>query len=451
MNKAVILAFLCKAFGAFLKWLSTRTGKACALLAAIFIVGSLMMRGDPDPMNLGPREPDEAPSQAATDGYAPPLVPEILFTNPKNPDLANTFSKASILGQHNILANIPDLHAGTHYTAFLTVSDAKGKKVYDTSDDPYEFRPPNNHHPLLWEYTPDHKEHQPGHWTFRVTISGYGQIEETLEVRDMSPAQRTQYANHEKAREVVFRAFADHWVGSSDLYFTRASAWDGEAWKYYVNVHDIRHDVGDVTITDSDRLNDIHYRSRFIFLFDAFRILASKESRWSRWFAMTESLRSQTELAYLGAAKETAQGILATASKESTYSRVYSLIHHYTNPGYRDEKLRLPMPGLQYEVYAQGKHWFVLDDLGQVFINDIKASQETLKTVPLFFVHQFHKRTALTDALLKEPSVEEIDQILGKTTPSELAITAGRDAAKQARDVSDRAQQTMDALRGRGL
>jgi len=307
----------------------------------------------------------------------------------------------SILANQVVILAVSDYTPDKNYIATLRIKDAKGKTVYTSKE--ISFQPSDPDWYIRWGFTPNYKSQKYGKWRYEADIKGYGKVRQDIKILQPSESQKENLAYAEKARDAMFRAFANFWLGlDNDTFITQLT---NHKEIGLFQIAGLDHEVFRDIVSKADKLNGINYRGRIRFRFESWRIfkITDQDGGWSKWVDV-ERPRNQAENVF-----------------QNEFSDIFRMLGKYANAG---EYFETPFsPGLLYEVYEQDGNWYVRSDIrNRLYING-----ELNSKLKPDMIQEFPSPGNLGGAILKSPPGNEARKLAEKSlTP--------RDAAKMIAD-----------------
>jgi hypothetical protein len=361
------------------------------------------------------------------------------------------FEEVSILSDFAVVCRLEGLTEGASYKVAFTVRDGEGNSVEAPA--PVTLTS-NGSSDLAWFTLPgEPSAHAPGTWEVAADIEGFGRTAGTFVLLPPNPADQSSLAQHERARENVFSAFASYWTavaedpptflvglspsgdqarptappGFADS-FAKPGTQDAPALGSddYLEISGVDYHFVSDHVSDADKLNGISYRGRAAFSISVYRRF-SPETGWSKW---TDIDRDYSDIS---AAASDLVGLALEASSVVEGKRVL----FYSSP---------LTPALRYEVWCQDGNWFVVSDRQDLSVNGVRRGSRKPEIL------EIHSPTLTGSSGLFQPSLEAALQLAKEgASPRAVArqlgssVSSGTDRSKIQND------RTKTLLRGRAL
>jgi hypothetical protein len=386
--------------------------------------------------------------------------------------------EVSILRPFGVVVLYEQLIPGKEYVPDVTLTDAAGKTVHREQYEGFKSDTPQGFVMDLIE--PDRSKHAAGEWLLEINLKDVGKVSQTINVLPPSAAEAASLMRSEKAREHVYMAFSNYWLGVTErgeatfltgteptpeqkaaeeaalkaqqaekekqdkeapivdqAEYEQFMARIGHPLKNkepeskeparsakpprFVQMAKIRSRIVEGVVSDADKLNGITYRGAAAFTFEIFRLYREGEG-WTGWIDVS---RPETDFE------------LMVARAIQSASQTFNLGPSIT---------ATPLTGgLRFEFYEQDGNWFVISDQQHLFVNgspqgkknfdQVKASEPVLLKSSVFQPDQ----AALKDILAPGTSARDVARSLG-------------DKARASPEVlKQQSVGTMSLLRGQNL
>ncbi len=370
-----------------------------------------------------------------------PASYEIILGDPEQLERENGFyrpqEEGSVATPFIIQAYFGQLDSAKQYPEpEIKIRDRSGKEVPWTLSEPFQQNGGKGRFAVLVKPDPD--KQQPGSWEAKFAFDGVGKLDYRFSVTPATPLQIENRNNSQKAFDVITQAMTYYWTTRFDPEIERRTLvagtegtldleiktpekkdpnqpppgdppiTDPEEYEEFLKrvglfqepkpepvranpvpekqiprfiefTEESMHDRFELLpVSKADRLNGITFRGRAIFSFELFRFFG--DSEWSRWQDVNRP-DSQFELAY------------------GRFLHQVRRNHNFGGASFDHAPLTR---GLRYECYLQDENWFVISDLGELFVNGIKTERRDPEA--------FNIRTAaLVEARLYQPSHEALN------------------------------------------
>ena len=390
----------------------------------------------------------------------------------------NPQQEVSILRPFAVVAVFDRMIPGKEYVPDVALTDAAGNRVLREQ---FEAFKTDTSQGFVYQFVePDRTKHKPGEWLFEVNLKDVGKVSRRLNVLPPNAAEAASLMRSEKAREHVYMAFSNYWLGVTEraeitfLTGTEPSAEQkaaeaaalkaqqdakekqakeaaivdqAEYEQFMARIgHPVKKDVPatqqagkdtspprfiqmakirsrfvEAPVSDADKLNGITYRGSAAFTFSVFRYYREGKG-WAGWVDVS---RPETDF-------------------DLMLSRAIQAASQTFNSGPSVTSTPLTS-GLRFEFYEQEGSWFVISDQGDLFVNgSAKGKRDFEQLRP--------SSPVLVKSSVFQPDQKILKDLLAPgTSARDVAREMGDKARASPEVLKQQAVGTMSLLRGQNL
>lgn len=386
--------------------------------------------------------------------------------------------EVSIMRPFGVVALFDRLIPGKLYVPDVTLTDAAGNTVHRKQYDGFQSDTAQGFVMDLIE--PDRTKHQAGEWLLEINLRDVGSVSQSINVLPPSSAEAASLMRSEKAREHVYMAFSNYWLGvtergettfltgtepsaeqkaaeeaarkeqqaakekqdkeapivdraeyeqfmarighpvKKDEPATKESAKDMQPPRF-VQMAKMRSRFVESPVSDADKLNGINYRGSAAFTFGVFRFYREGKG-WAGW---VDVKRPETDFE------------LMVARAIQTANETFNIGPDVTSTPLTS--------GLRFEFYEQDGNWFVVSDQGDLFVNGAARGKRDFEQL------------RPSNPVLLSSSVFQPDQAILKdllapgTSTRDIAREMGDKVRASPESLKQQSVGTMSLLRGQNL
>ena len=340
------------------------------------------------------------------------------------------YQKSSILEPFLICGHFTNLVPGKTYQAKIKLSDAKGNEL--EKGEPFSITPGGKRFYIHATINPNYKKHRSGKWKASFELVGVGKQKHTFTILPPSTEQMETLEDYEKSREMAYRAFAHYWMGinaGEDIMFLTSLAQKTQQPEFF-QVAGVTQDFVEDPVSEADRLNGITRRGRALMKFTVFRGY-NHERGWTKWVDVKRpGSHLENDFGEMWA------GMMA---------QVLDMTEYLGGNAFEFSKPPLTY-GMRFEIYCQDGNWFVVSDLGDVFVNGEPKGKREPESFEIKEPVLFANRT------LYQPDEKAAMLVIQKgKTPRQIAKELGDSVRASPVATKKQVNQTMTLLRGRTL
>lgn len=386
--------------------------------------------------------------------------------------------EVSIMRPFGVIALFDRLIPGKLYVPDVTLTDAAGNTVHRKQYEGFQSDTAQGFVMDLIE--PDRTKHQAGEWLLEINLRDVGSVSQSINVLPPSSAEAAGLMRSEKAREHVYMAFSNYWLGVTERGETTfltgtepnaeqkaaeaAARKEQQAAKEkqdkeapiveraeyeqfmarighpvkkdepaakesakdmppprFVQMAKIRSRFVESPVSDADKLNGINYRGSAAFTFGVFRFYREGKG-WAGW---VDVKRPETDFE------------LMVARAIQTANETFNIGPDVTSTPLTS--------GLRFEFYEQDGNWFVISDQGDLFVNGAARGKRDFEQL------------RPSNPVLLPSSVFQPDQAILKdllapgTSTRDIAREMGDKVRASPESLKQQSVGTMSLLRGQNL